>query len=297
MANEPQVMARVDLVGHLNTFLHRRMTGARVIDPSNASFTGLYLTCQLSGWSDELCAAVGISPAALPQVVEANRIAGRVTTSAAAQFGVKSGTPVITGMVDTSAAMLITGAADGQLFHNCGSTDVLARAADRPTPHERLLTRGLGIGRKWISAATIAAAGSSLDWVKAQFFTDFAKEKFFALVGELAAAGHETSVRFEPYLAGERASIDQKQAAFSGLTLATRREDMLLAVMQALSIASGQRVELFAQVLGDSLPDVYVTGGGNVLGDLMHRHWPAQWKYHQVTEAALRGLALKGYEI
>jgi glycerol kinase len=37
-------MKKADLCGHLNTFLHRQITGARIIDPSNASFTGFYET-------------------------------------------------------------------------------------------------------------------------------------------------------------------------------------------------------------------------------------------------------------
>ena len=53
-------MRRADLVGHLNTFLHRQLTGRRVIDPSNASFTGLYETVKQGGWSDELCRICGI---------------------------------------------------------------------------------------------------------------------------------------------------------------------------------------------------------------------------------------------
>ena len=54
-------MAKVDLVGQLNTFLHRHLTGARVTDPSNAAFMGLYRALDLGGWDDELCAAVGAS--------------------------------------------------------------------------------------------------------------------------------------------------------------------------------------------------------------------------------------------
>src|SRR5579871_4989736 len=63
--NEPGVMKRADLVGHLNTLIHRRMTGARVVDPSNASFMGVYRTVRQDGWSEELCAAVRLPMALL----------------------------------------------------------------------------------------------------------------------------------------------------------------------------------------------------------------------------------------
>jgi sugar (pentulose or hexulose) kinase len=289
-------MARADLIGHLNTYLHRQLTGARVIDPSNASFTGLYLTGTLGGWSDELCQATGISPSLLPQVMEANAIAGRVTTEAVGRFGLTAGTPVQCGMVDTSAAMLLTGAADGQMFHMCGSTDVLAVACDRPHPHEHLLTRGLGVGKKWISAATLAAAGSSLDWVHANLFSELSDEQFHKLTADLAAEGAKTTVGFEPYLAGERAAMEQKQASFSGLTLAASRRDMLAAVMESLAAASAARVRLLAEAQPNLLSKVFVSGGGQGLADLLHRDWPAppppgRWQFQSVSEANLRGLA------
>ena len=49
LRHEPARLKRADLVGQLNTYLHRHLTGARVIDPSNASFTGLYATVDAVG--------------------------------------------------------------------------------------------------------------------------------------------------------------------------------------------------------------------------------------------------------
>lgn len=291
LANQPEVMAKADLVGHLNTLLHRRMTGARVIDPSNASFTGLYLTCTQDGWSDELCKAVGVARNLLPQIVEADEIAGRISSEAAGQFGLTAGTPMLAGMVDTSAAMLLSGAAPGQLFHMCGSTDVLAVAAEKPRPHERLLTRALGVGKKWMSVATLAASGSALDWMRNQFFRDLSDDDFHALLTQLAKSAQSPSAQFEPYLAGERTSVEQKQAAFTGLTLASTREEMLAAVMHALAVASGRRLELLAQVQPKFLNRVLVSGGAGTLADLMHRDWPGHWQFEHVTEAGLLGLA------
>ncbi len=124
LQHEPRRLRGADLVGHLNTFLHRQMTGMRVIDPSNASFTGLYRTLTLDGWSKELCAAIGASESLLPEVLEANQIAGAITQQAAASFGLRAGTPMMTGIMDGSAGMLTAGANAGQLFNVCGSTDV-----------------------------------------------------------------------------------------------------------------------------------------------------------------------------
>jgi sugar (pentulose or hexulose) kinase len=80
------------------------------------------------------------------------------------------GTPVLAGMVDTSAAMVLAGARVGQLVNVSGSTDVLGLCVSKPVPHERLLTRALGVGKRWMSVGTIAAAGSALEWARRELF-------------------------------------------------------------------------------------------------------------------------------
>src|SRR5206468_10680657 len=120
LEHEPAALRRADLVGQLNTYLHRQMTGSRVIDPSNASFTGLYRTLDQSGWSEELCDAAGAEMAQLPDVLKADRIGGRLTREAARRFGLAAGLPMTVGMVDTSSAMLLAGPTPGQLLNVCG---------------------------------------------------------------------------------------------------------------------------------------------------------------------------------
>ncbi len=292
LQNEPQRLKRADLVGHLNTFLHRHMTGARVIDPSNASFTGLYETTRLGGWSRELCDNIGADLSLLPEIKDADVIAGRVTAAAAKVFGLREGTPVMTGMVDGSAGMLFTGAEIGQLFNVCGSTDVLALCTDRPRPHDRLLTRALGVGGKWLAVGTLAAVGSALYWAREQFFPELSKEQFVTEMFRLAKIGPKASqgVTFEPYMAGERTSIEQKKAGFSGLTLATKREHMLSAIIESLIAASAERLPLLAATGTPFLPTVAVSGGSDHLDKLMRRDWVGRRRFRSAQEATMRGL-------
>lgn len=294
--NEPRAFRKLDLVGHLNTFIHRQLTGARIVDPSNASFMGLYSTVDQSGWSDELCQAVGISRNVLPDIIESNQIGGKVTHSAARKFGLAQGTPVLAGIVDTSSAMLLSGASIGQLTNNCGSTDVLGLCANRAVPHERLLTRALGVGMKWMSVSTIAAAGSSIEWVKSQFFPDLKSSAFWKLVDDIANTRSKEDptggVCFEPYLAGERTSVEQRRGAFTGLTLSTTRDQMLAAVIQALVKASADRLELFHDLHIPMRRRVMLTGGSaDGLANLLHRQWKGKWTFYVEEEATLRGLA------
>jgi len=290
--NQPARLKKAELVGHLNTFLHRQMTGARVTDPSNASFTGLYQTLKLDGWSDELCANLGISMSLLPEVMESDRIGGTITPKAARSFGLRVGTPMMAGLVDGSAGMLLAGAKVGQLFNVVGSTDVLALCTDQPRPHSQLLTRALGVQGKWVQVSTLAAVASALYWARAQFFPDMPIKNFPAELRHLSRLGPKAagSVRFDPNLAGDRMSIDQRQGAFTGLTLATTREQMLSAVIESLTGASAARLPLLKARGTKILRTVAISGGADRLDQLLHRDWPGRWQWRSVTEATLRGL-------
>ena len=289
------LMRRADLVGHVQTYLHRQLCGVRVADPSNASFMGLYSTTTLAGWNDELCDAVGVSPKLLPEIRDANEIAGKLLPDPARRLGLVAGTPVLVGMVDTGCAMMLAGARVGQMVNVVGSTDVLALCTDKPRQHERLLLRGLGVGRKWVSVGTIAAAGTSLTWARQQLFADLSERSFFKLVSELAKRGQDArgTVQFDPYLSGDRCSVEQRQGGFSGLTLSTTREHMLAAIVDALARASAARLDLLRKTGTRMSRAVLISGGGDgALAQIMHRDWPGGWRFKTESQATLRGLAV-----
>ncbi|MDX2081468.1 MAG: FGGY family carbohydrate kinase [Terrimicrobiaceae bacterium] len=293
LAHEPGRLQGADLVGHLNTFLHRHLTGSRVTDPSNASFTGLYDTIRGRGWNLELCDNVGVDPALLPEVLEADVIGGRVTPQAAADFGLREGTPVIVGLMDGSAGMALTGAAHGQLFNVVGSTDVLALCTETPKPHPRLLTRALGVGKKWLAVSTLAAAASSIYWARDQFFPEMSLEDFRKEVHRLSRVGPSAAggVTFEPYMAGERTSVEQRRGGFTGITLATTRTHLLSAIIEGLVAASAERLPILHGTGTKPLETVMVSGGSDRLDEILHRDWPGKWTFRAVTDATMRGLA------
>lgn len=293
-AHHPSALRKTDLVGHLNTFLHRQFTGARVIDPSNASFTGLYETLKLGGWSPELCSYHGVKPSQLPEILPANKVAGHLQKAAAAKLGLREGTPILTGIVDGSAGMLFAGATHGKLFNVTGSTDVLALCTTKPVPHERLLTRALGVDGKFLAVSTLAAVASAIYWARDQFFSEMPIEAFRKEFHRLAKLGPKASggVVFEPYMAGERTSIIQRKGGFSGLTLASTRTHILSAIVEGLIRASAERLPLLAATGTPMLADVAVSGGSDKLDKILRRDWPGQWKFRATTDATMRGLGL-----
>ena len=263
-----------------------------MIDPSNASFTGLYDTLRLGSWNKELCHAAGVSIAKLPEIIESGRVPGSITALAARRFGLTSGTPMMAGMIDTSAALMLFGPRAGQLLNVSGSTDVLSLCTDDPRPDEHLLTRALGIGRLWLSVGTLAAAGSAITWARQQFFRDLSDARYYALLSKLAHDCTPNPVTFDPYLAGERTSIEQKYASFANLTLATTREDLLRAIVDALASAGAARLQLLKSRGVKIRSTVFTSGGAaRALHKVLYRDWPGHWTFKSEQEASLRGLS------
>jgi xylulokinase len=289
LQNAKPAMRKASLVGHLSTLLVNQLTGERVIDPSHASFTGLYHTTKLAGWHDELIDAVGVDRSLLPEVRESNEVAGTVTREAARRFGLQDGTPVLAGCLDGSAAMFATGAATGQLLNSAGTTDILALVIDKPRPDESLLTRGLGVEKCWLAVATISASGAALEWLRKAMFSEMPAKAFHAMASKRKPV--ESGLSFDASLAGSRTRVEPTTGSIAGLKLSTTREEILDALLASLARASAARIDTFARLGVPMKPRVITTGGGDRLAASLRREWPTRFKFESIDEAALRGLA------
>jgi len=188
---------------------------------------------------------------------------------------------------------MLFGAAPGQLLNVSGSTDVLSLCTNRARPDENLLTRALGIGKLWLSVGTLAASRSAITWAHKEFFCDLSDAQYYKLLAKLARDSNTQPVVFEPYLAGERTSIEQKYASFSNLTLATTREDLLRAIVDALAKASGARLQLLKSRGVKIHSKVFTSGGAaRALHQVLYRDWPGHWTFKSEQEASLRGLSM-----
>jgi xylulokinase len=121
--------------------------------------------------------------------------------------------------------------------------------------------------------------------------------KFYRLISQLARQiqidGEEEKVYFENYLAGSRTSLEQRTASFTGLSLASTREDILRAVLRSLARESAARMKLMAEVNPIRIKrQVLLTGGvQSGLSQLLHGGWVGKWTFKEEAEATLRGVA------
>lgn len=155
----------------------RRLTGTVVTDPTSAAYSQVYDV--LAGrWNPELVAAAGLDPGALPPVRSAAVVAGGVSPVAAADTGLRPGTPVAVGGPDgTVGAIALLGpdaGATADVADIAGTTDVLVRSGQYNTPPEAVLNpapTGTGF---WAVGPTGRTGGLLDDVAHAAGFADAA---------------------------------------------------------------------------------------------------------------------------
>ncbi len=240
-------------------WLRQQLTGAleAVTDPTDASGTLLF-DLRSGTWSGGVAAALGLRSDLLPAIRPPAEVAGLLSPSAAGQLGLRPGLPVATGAADTAASLLAAGLRPGEALLTLGTGGQLITPAAGP-PGPDGLSRGLNLfcsadgGTYWLAAAQ--NVGVTLDWVCRTLGASW---------GELyAAAGRpwraDTPV-FLPYLAGERWDHQASGGAWTGLTLAHQRDDLLRAALEGVAFLLRGKLDDLRSVGG--VPAVIRLAGG-----------------------------------
>ena len=153
----------------------------------------------------------------------------------ARDLGLSAGTPVATGAFDTYVDIAGTGVAPGDACVLLGSTLAVYAVVTDAAPVPGLeLTRYPGEGL--LLGGTTAAAGSVLRWLATLLGGE--ESELAEAAGELEPG--TGGLLALPYLAGERApfSAPEARGALVGLSLATGREDVYRAVVDALALSA-----------------------------------------------------------
>ncbi|XID92677.1 FGGY family carbohydrate kinase [Paenibacillaceae bacterium WGS1546] len=121
----PESIRRARYIGGVKEFLLWKLTGKWVTDPASASSTQLF-DQQNRQWWPEMLAAVGIPHVTLPQVAEADQVAGCLLPAASKELNIRQETIVFVGTGDGPGANLSTGAfRKDQLCLSLGTTAVV----------------------------------------------------------------------------------------------------------------------------------------------------------------------------
>ncbi|MFQ5904739.1 MAG: FGGY-family carbohydrate kinase, partial [Candidatus Binatia bacterium] len=186
----------------------------------------------------------------------------------------------------------------GKLINSTGTVDNMVLCLDRPLTSKNHLLRTHAYPNRWLAMRIVGAGGASMEWFRKTFCQDMSRETFYDdYLARVLSASTEPEARFHPYLSGDRHRIQQKTGSFSRLSLATTREDCLLAL--AYGIVSFQAQGLREWRRNVPLDNqIYIVGGGaSEVYTQYKQRLLRDFQFVQLGETTLQGAAMLALEI
>ncbi len=258
--NEPENFQKIAKIMLPKDYVAYKMTGVHCCDYSDASGM-LLLDVQNKRWSPEMLSICGITEAQLPKLFESYEVVGTLLPSVAAELGLPATVKVCAGAGDNAAAAVGTGTvSNGSCNISLGTSGTVFIASDTfalPSNHA-LHAFAHATGKYHLMGCILSAASCNKWWVE-----EILKSSDFAAEQQGFVPGGENEVLFAPYLMGERTPHNDPNArgAFLGLSMNTTRAQMTQAILEGVTFAVRDSVEI-ARSLGVAIPRTRICGGG-----------------------------------
>ena len=261
LQNEPDVYRTAYRVGHLPTYIHKQLTGEWMVDLVNASMMGLYETTTQKGWSDELIRAFGLERSLFGEIYNPGTRHGSLLPAMAEKLGVRAGIPVAVGTNDVAAAQMgAHNARAGEMMNTTGSSEMDSILTDKPAVNPEYYLRNSALPGIWQIYAT-TAGGFAIDWFYDQLCREMTKKEFYKYVDDvIEQCMDDYSVTFDPYMTGDRQSLEKKTGAWHGLTLEATRDKMLASMLRSMQGVLKKAIDQAAAVQKLS-PVIKISGG------------------------------------
>ena len=284
--HEPEVMKQTWKFAQVNGYLNYRLTGRLTVDPAHAVLMQMR-HYGLPAWSEALCSACGVDPAQFPEVMEGHRVQGEVTAGAAAATGLRAGTAVMAGTVDSPSAALEAGVTEpGIAVEMTGTSTVVIIPNDSGLTAPALIAMAHALPGIHLLLGAMVSSGGCLRWFRDQLGAPESQEAmqqgsdaFDLLTGQAARVGPGSEgVIFLPYMMGERSPVWHANArgVFFGMSLATSKGALVRSILEGAAFAlrhnvevaarAGARVREMRSVGGCSRSDVWNQIKADVLG-------------------------------
>ena len=292
--HEPEIYSKSDVCfGHAVTFFLKRLTDRFVIDPSNASFTGLYDTVGYSDWDERLFGPLEIERHKLPDVLMSTAVAGEIIDKAAMILGLPKNIPVNIGANDTTCATVGAAVTEaGNIMNTSGTVEILVLCLDKPIVSKNHLLRTHAFPGRWLAMRTVGAGGASLEWFRNNFCKEMTKETFYEeYLKEVLTPDKEPEARFYPYLTGDRHRIKRKSGAFTRMTLNTNRDDLLLALAHGIISFQIESISEWKKSIELSNKIYHVGGGASDAYTGYKQSMLKEFRFVQLGETTLAGAA------
>ncbi len=249
----PEVLDRTRWIFMCKDYIRFRLTGEAFAEVTDASGTSL-LNVRTGCYDPQLLAAFGITQVRdkLPPLRRSAEICGCITKEAAAETGLREGTPVAGGLFDIDACAIASGVTDSArlcLVAGTWSINEYVSAAPVESP-DLFMTSMYCMPGRWLITEASATSASNLEWVVAELMRDerFRAEEegrsVFARCSEMvsAVAPEACDVVFLPFLYASNEGPDAS-AAFVGMHGWHGKGHLLRAVYEGVAFSHKTHVD------------------------------------------------------
>lgn len=268
--NEPELLKQTWQFVQVNSYINYRLSGQLTLDPANGALLQLR-DYKKEEWSETLCSACGVKPSQFPEVVLSHYVQGKVTEEASESTGLKVGTPVMAGTVDSASAALEAGVVEpGIAAEMTGTSTVVIIPNDKGLIEPALIAMPHALPGIHLLLGAMVASGGCLRWFRDQFgqqevlsASELRADAFDLLTKKASEVDPGSSgVIFLPYMMGERSPIWHTNArgVFFGLSLATPGAALIRSILEGTAFALRHNIEV-ALNAGAEVREVRSVGG------------------------------------
>ena len=258
--NEPEIFEKISKIMLPKDYISYMLSGSFCTDYSDASGM-LLLDVKNKKWSQEMIKICGISESMLPKLYESYEVVGNIKPDLAKELGLNEDIKIIAGAGDNAAAAIGTATVgEGACNISLGTSGTIFISSKNfgVDKYNALHSFDHADGYYHLMGCMLSAASCNKWWME-----DILKTEDFA--GEQKDIDNlgENKVFFLPYLMGERSPHNDPFArgSFIGMSMDTRREDMTLAILEGVTFALRDSLEV-ARSLGIEIKKTMICGGG-----------------------------------
>ena len=270
--NQPEIYRQTFKTLCAKDYVNFKLTGVFATDFSDASSTNAF-DLNAQDWSETMLAAGAVDRSIFPDAFPSTHVLGEITEAASHATGLKRGTPVCVGGGDGSCAAVGVGSVrPGNFYNYLGSSGWIGLTVEKPIidPEMRTMNWAHCVPNYFHPTGSVQTAGSAFHWLKEQICTSESDkaatmgENPYQLMNDLIdeSVPGANGLLFLPYLLGERSPRWNPDArgAFIGLTLASKRCDVVRSVMEGITYNLGMIVDIFRNHV--PVDSITVIGGG-----------------------------------
>ena len=258
--HEPDIWNKIRHILFAKDYLRYRLTGTMETDTIDAAGSMFYDVMN-QRWSERLCQVGSISSDWLPTVTDPSAIAGTVTESAAAEFGLQAGTPVLVGTTDTVMEVLAAGnVSPGHTTVKLATAGRICVISEQKLDSKFIFNYRHVVPGLWYPGTATASCANSYRW-----YRDIIGREPFAelnIPAEDIPAGCDGLI-FHPYLNGELTPFNDPElrGSYTGISAGHTTAHFTRATLEGVAMSLRDCMNTLKD-LGVEMKRIRIIGGG-----------------------------------